>query len=276
MKNIVSIDWLLENINNKDLVILDCRFGMNDPQYGLKAYKKSHINNGVYIDLKDLTGEVRVHGGRHPLPPMNEFVKNMENSGVDNDKVVVIYDDGELAPASRLWFMLKYIGIKEVYVLSGGFKTWAERKLPLTDKLNEAKQSKGITMKINSKMICDVEYVWENLNKEESIIIDSRARERYLGLEEPLDKKAGHIPGAVNYFWKDNFDDLGIKDLKTLKERFEKLNDYKNIIVHCGSGVSACVNILLISEIGFDPILYLGSWSDWISYEDNEIICEKY
>lgn len=278
MKNIVSIDWLLENINNNDLVILDCRFGMNEPQYGLKAYKKSHINNAVYIDLEDLTGEVGEHGGGHPLPSMNEFIKKMENTGVDDEKVVVIYDDGELAPASRIWFMLKYIGKKEVYVLHGGFKTWIERKLPVTDIVNEQKESKGIAMSINSRMICDVEHVRKNIEKEDSLIIDSRSRERYLGLDDPLDKKAGHIPGAVNYFWKDNFansDDFQIKDLKTLNERFDKLKNYKNVIVHCGSGVSACVNTLLMSEIGLDPILYLGSWSDWISYEDNMIVCEK-
>ena len=130
-------------------------------------------------------------------------------------------------------------------------------------------------MKMNSKLICDVEYIRKNIEKEESVIIDSRAGNRYLGIEEPLDKKAGHIPGAVNYFWKDNFEDNKIKDLKTLEERFEEVNDYKNIIVHCGSGVSACVNILVMCEIGLDPILYLGSWSDWISYEDNLIISEK-
>nr|WP_276575891.1 rhodanese-like domain-containing protein [Oceanirhabdus seepicola] len=130
-------------------------------------------------------------------------------------------------------------------------------------------------MKINSKLICDVEYVRENLNKEASIIIDSRARERYLALEEPIDKKAGHIPGAVNYFWKDNFDNLEVKDLNALNEKFHELKNYKKLIVHCGSGVSACVNVLLMSEVGLKPILYLGSWSDWISYEDNEVICEK-
>ncbi|WBW99115.1 sulfurtransferase [Oceanirhabdus sp. W0125-5] len=275
MKNIVTIDWLAENLNNENLVILDCRFGMKEQQYGLNEYIKSHINNAIYIDLKDLIGEVKEHGGRHPLPSLNGFVKMIENSGVDDEKVVVIYDDGELAPASRLWFMLKYIGIKDAYVLNGGFSTWIERKLPVTEMVSKPKESKGIRMNINSKLICDKEYVRENFNKEESIIVDSRSRERYLGLEEPLDKKAGHIPGAINYFWRDNFNGIKIKDLNILKERFEELNDYKKIIVHCGSGVSACVNVLLMSEIGLKPILYLGSWSDWISYDDNEIISEK-
>ena len=276
MKNIVTIDWLLENLNNKEVVILDCRFALSDPEYGLKAYKKSHIKNAIYINLEeDLTGEAGEHGGRHPLPNMKDFAKSMEKVGVDDEKTVVIYDDGDLASASRLWFMLRYIGKKEVCVLNGGFTTWIERELAVTDVVDEPKESKGITIKIHSKLLCDVEYVRENIGKEESVIVDSRSRERYLGLEEPIDIKAGHIPSAVNYFWKDNFDNINVKDLNKLNERFEKLKDYKNLIVHCGSGITGCVNVLMMNEIGFEPILYLGSWSDWISYKENEIICEK-
>lgn len=276
MKNIVTIDWLLENLERKDLVILDCRFDLSNPEYGLEAYKKFHIKNSVYISLEEnMAGETKEHGGRHPLPDMNEFTKTMENSGVDDEKTVVIYDDGDLAAASRLWFMLKYIGIEKVYVLAGGFQTWIERELPTTDIVDEPQKSKGITINIDSKLICDVNYVIENIRKEESIIVDSRSKERHLGLEEPIDKKAGHIPSAVNYFWKDNFHNLKVKDLSKLNERFENLKDYKNIIVHCGSGITGCVNVLMMNEIGFQPILYLGSWSDWITYKDNEIICEK-
>ena len=117
-----------------------------------------------------------------------------------------------------------------------------------------------------------MDFVKNNIEKEGSIIIDSRANDRYLGIEEPLDKKGGHIKGAENYFWQENFKNGKLKKSEELKEGFNKFKKYDNLIVHCGSGITACPNIIAMQEIGLEPVLYLGGWSDWISYEENEIV----
>ncbi|MCT4509222.1 MAG: rhodanese-like domain-containing protein [Tepidibacter sp.] len=116
-----------------------------------------------------------------------------------------------------------------------------------------------------------VDEVRRNIDQDKSIIIDSRSLERYKGEVEPIDKKAGHIPSAQNYFWLDVLEDDKMKDIKKLKDHFNEVLKYKNVIVHCGSGITGCVNYVALDEIGVKSKLYLGSWSDWISYDENEL-----
>ena len=121
MKNFKRKDWLLENINNKKLIILDARPELNDPKAGFEQYKNGHIKGAQYVDLdKVMTGQIDQHGGRHPLPPMNEFIENMRELGINNDSIIIIYDNGDLAMAGRLWWLLKYAGLEKVNVLEGG------------------------------------------------------------------------------------------------------------------------------------------------------------
>jgi thiosulfate/3-mercaptopyruvate sulfurtransferase len=276
MKNVVTAEWLLQNLKRDDIIVLDCRYDMNNLDYGLNEYKKAHIRKAQFVSLEDdLTGKKGVHGGRHPLPDMNEFARKMESLGVDDEKTVVVYDDYELTSAGRLWWMLKYIGKDNVYVLEGGFKGWGEKGFETTDKAEESPKSNGLSVNLQNDMLCYVNYVKERIDDPNSIIVDSRTKERYLGLVEPIDKKAGHIPGAANHFYKDNFDGLKIKDVEALKEMYKDLERYKNIIIHCGSGITACPNIIAMEEIGLKPIFYLGGWSDWISYDENPIETQK-
>jgi thiosulfate/3-mercaptopyruvate sulfurtransferase len=276
LKNIVSAEWLLENINRDDLVILDCRFSLSDPSYGEEAYKKAHIKKAVLVDLeKDLAGEKGEHGGRHPLPDMNVFAKRMEDLGVSDESTVVIYDEGDIQSASRLWWMLKYIGKDNVYVLEGGIGLWSEKGFETTNVSTVPGHKGKLTVNIKPEMRCDVNFVSEQLGSENTVIIDSRSSERYLGLLEPVDKKAGHIPGAKNYFWQEILDGYNLKDMDKLSERFKDLEKYDKIIVHCGSGITACPNILVMDELGLKPIHYAGAWSDWISYDENPVISEK-
>lgn len=273
MKNIVDVQWLINNFDDNKLVLLDCRFDLENGEYGVNAYKKSHINGAHYVDLeKDLADTKGEHGGRHPLPQIDKFKAKMEKLGISNDSIVVIYDDGDLPAASRLWWMLKYMSMDNVYVLEGGFKEWEKRGLKTTDEIPPARNTGKLDISIKSEMICGIETVKENMDDKDVAIVDSRARERYLGIIEPKDKRGGHIPGALNYFWKDIFEENKIKNEEELMSMFKELTKYKKIIIHCGSGITACPNIIAMDEIGIKPILYLGGWSDWISYDENEAI----
>lgn len=275
MKNIITPEWLVQNLNNPDIAILDCRFEMGNPEYGRKSYGEAHIKNALFVDLEDdLTGEIGTHGGRHPLPDMKTFLQRIEEFGISDETTVIVYDDGDLPAASRLWWMLKYIGKEKVYVLEGGLDKWKALGFETQSSIPERPNKGKLALNIHQDMLCDVNYVRDNLTIEDSIVIDSRARERYLGLVEPIDKKAGHIPGAVNSFWLDILDGDKLKNNDGLKELFKGVSSYRNIIVHCGSGITACPNFLAMDEIGLKPVLYAGGWSDWISYKDNKVESE--
>lgn len=275
MKNIVSVNWLKENLNNQNLVVVDCRFDLMDKEYGKRSYEKEHIKGAVRVDLeKDLSSEVREHGGRHPLPKIEKLKETFENIGISNESIVVAYDEGDLAGPARLWWILKYLGHKEVYVLNGGIEAFKSVGGEVTSDVEPIEKSE-FKVNVNKDMIVDMEYVKDRINNERVAIVDSRENKRYIGEFEPVDKRAGHIPGALNYFWMDILDKaedgFTIKSQDKLKELFSKLNDYDEVIVYCGSGVTACPNSLALTEAGVKHKLYAGSYSDWISYEENSV-----
>lgn len=273
MKNIVSREWLINNMSNENLVILDVRGELGEPEYGLKEYEKGHINGAQFVSVEEvLTGKIEKHGGRHPLPEMKEFVEDMKKIGVSNASIVVIYDDGDLAMAGRLWWMLKYIGKENVYVLEGGIKAWINNNLEVTKEVLQPKESKDLSLNINHEIEVHMNYVKDNLHKDNIVIIDSRAYERYIGEVEPLDRIPGHIPSALNYPWMNLVKDGKVMSKDESVKYFENLQQYDEIIVHCGSGITGTVNIMFMEEIGLKPKLYLGGYSDWISYDDNIVI----
>lgn len=272
MGNLISAAWLKNMKNEENLVIFDCRFNLMDSGYGKKAYEEGHIKNAILINLdNDLAGDRDIHGGRHPLPDMSKFAEFMENFGVSNDTTIVIYDDGDLAGPARLWWMLKYMGLDNIYILEGGIKVWKENGGELTTEVNQTFHKGKIVLNIRENMECGMEYVKSSINKKDVVVVDSRARERYLGIVEPMDKKAGHIPGAKNYDWTLNFTNGNVLEISKLKERFKDLERYSEVIVHCGSGITGCVNVLMLQEAGINSKLYVGSWSDWSSYDENPV-----
>ncbi|MES5954254.1 sulfurtransferase [Bacillus fungorum] len=275
---IVTVEWLREHIEDENVRIIDCRFDLANPKWGREKYEEEHILHALYLDLNlDLSSPVTEHGGRHPLPNIEEFADKLSRAGIDEHTTVVAYDSQAGANASRLWWLLNYVGHEKVYILDGGFPAWKENGLPITTVIPVVTR-KTFKASIQDHMLVTMETVRENIRAGADVtLIDSREPKRYVGVEELVDPKAGHIPTAVNYFWKDGILESGqFKDETGQQERFQNLSKDKEIIVYCGSGVTACPNILALKLAGFQNVkLYAGSWSDWISYPENQIAKEE-
>ncbi|MEI7026406.1 sulfurtransferase [Paenibacillus sp. y28] len=274
MKAIVSKQWLLARLYEQDLVIADCRFVLGQPDAGRTAYEQGHIPGARYFDLeRELSAPVTAHGGRHPLPDMDELAGLLGRHGIDRQTRIVAYDDQGGAMASRLWWLLRYLGHEQVYVMDGGFSQWRQEGYPVTAAPPAIAVPKQYIPELQPDMLLSAEEVRSRLGASGTVLLDSREERRYLGLEEPIDKAAGHIPGAVNLFWKGVLDENGRwKRLEGQQQRLAGLDKDKEIVVYCGSGVTACPNVLALQEAGFPHVkLYAGSWSDWISYPDNPV-----
>ncbi len=264
----VSTDFLKEN---KDALLIDCRFIMSEPEKESEAYKKEHIKGAIYVDLdKDMMGELAEHGGRHPLPDMDKFRKKMESIGVSDDRTVVLYDNGEFPSSGRLWFMLQILG-KDSYIINGGYPALVEAGFETDNEIPKLEKGK-ITTPINKDLIVDVNYVRTIKDNPNVILVDSRSEERHLGIEEPIDKIAGRIPGTVNIFWKNCFDGSFVRPKEELEEIFKELDKYDEVVFHCGSGVTGAVNVMMYKNLGKKSKLYAGSYSDYISYKGHELI----
>lgn len=271
---LVTVDWLYERINDSAVRIIDCRFDLAHENFGKECYEEGHIESALYFDLnKDLSSAVTKHGGRHPLPNVEQFAEKLSKAGIDENVTVVAYDSQGGAMASRLWWLLTYLGHERVYVLHGGFPAWKERGLPVTRTIPSFKRA-TFTPSVQYHLLVTMDELKEKINRQEDIaLIDSREEKRYAGVEEPVDPVAGHIPTAKNYFWKNGLTEEGyFKAKEEQEERFSSLSKEKETIVYCGSGVTACPNVLALKMAGFEDVkLYAGSWSDWISYAENEI-----
>lgn len=274
MKNIVDKEWLKSRLGSPNLVLLDCRFSLANPRAGEEAYQLSHLPGAVYCHLeKNLSGPVVKHGGRHPLPNLQSLSAFLESSGISNQSVVVAYDNGEGSFAARLWWLMKYLGHEEVFVLNGGFKNWEQSGYPVDANIPEPAKA-TFEIRLQPGRMATYEEVKGIVEEgtQNTILIDSREPKRYLGIEEPIDKVAGRIPGAINKFWNDGFENGQFKSLSEQLLRFSDVSKDTSIIVYCGSGVTAAPNYLVLEELGFHNLkLYVGSYSDWVSYEDNKI-----
>ncbi|KAB2338257.1 sulfurtransferase [Cytobacillus depressus] len=274
MSFVVEQDWLKERLEQEDIRIADCRYNLGLADEGYELYKKNHIPGAVYFHVSnDLSQPVSTHGGRHPLPNIEEFKQTLQNAGISNETTVIAYDGGEGSFAGRLWWLLKYVGHEKVYVLNGGYKAWTEAGYPVNSAVPEY-QKTNFAIKINNEIYASYEDVKKIVAEKnhETILIDSRENKRYLGLVEPIDKKAGHIPGAINKVWSEGYENGLFKSGEDQAKRFTDIDKDKQIIVYCGSGITATPNFMALKEAGYEHVkLYAGSFSDWISYEENEI-----
>lgn len=258
----ITAAWLADHLNDPNVAIADCRFALMQPELGRQQYREGHIPGAYYFDLnQDLSSPVQKHGGRHPLPDPEQFAHKLSQLGITPSTLVVAYDDSRFGFAARFWWLLRYFGHENVRVLDGGFANWQNLGYPVTS-IVPTERAGNFTPEIQSDWIADIAAVKSGT----STLIDSREAERYRGEREPIDPIAGHIPGAVNYPWQLVTDDRGfLKTPEALKKHWSGIKD--DPIVYCGSGVTACVNLLALAASGIDRAkLYPGSWSDWCSY----------
>ncbi|MFB0957839.1 sulfurtransferase [Clostridiaceae bacterium HFYG-1003] len=270
MKNFINPEDL-EQL--EQVILIDVRQDLQDPNYGRNAYETEHLENAFYLSLEeDLSGPVTPDTGNHPLPEQSSLKARLQEIGASNDSILVVYDEGSNFTAARGWFVLKYYGLENVFVLNGGFAAAKEAGVATSTEIPTAQKS-WIDLSETSIMVADYEEIktYAESPKDGQILIDSRAPERYRGEVEPLYDKAGHIPGAVNYFYMDNYDEHGrLRSGQELEERFAGLKGKSDIIVSCGSGVTACANYIALEEIGLKPRLYVGSYSQWLK-KGNEV-----
>ena len=270
----VSPLWLKENLHNPEVKIIDCRFRLGEADWGLQQYSQSHIPNSYYLNLdQDLSSPVQNHGGRHPLPNIQLLAEKLAQMGIVKDKTkVVVYDDQRFAFASRLWWLIRYLGHDRVFILDGGFSGWLKEEYPTEQKIATLDdQQNTFVPQLKKDWVVDLDYVKQKQNDSSTVIIDARSHDRYLGKTEPIDPVAGSIPSAKNLFWKEMTDSQGkIKSLDELKQLWNQYQDYSQIIMYCGSGVTACVNLLALTTIGINNWkLYVGGWSDYCSYSEH-------
>ena len=267
---LVDAQWLSQHINDLDVVVVDVRFSLANPNLGRSQYQTGHISGAYYLDLdEDLSDSVEQHGGRHPLPDWSVFVEKLTQIGINSapPTQVVVYDDSRFAFAARFWWMLRYLGHEEVSILDGGIRAWKSAGLPLSKDI-PAQRKGDFAPKLQKDWTVDIRTVRQRKDGLGVTIVDARSPERFRGEVEPIDPIAGSIPGAINAFWQDASTEKGyLKDAETLAGYWSGLNPMDKIIVYCGSGVTACVDLFSMAVAGHPMYkLYPGGWSDWCSY----------
>ena len=263
---LMTVDQLERILGRDDVRVIDCRWYLDEPARGAAEFRLGHIPGSVYASLDDdLSGTVGP--GRHPLPPPDDFAETLTRLGVTPSTTVVTYDDRGGAIASRLWWMLTDQGHEMAFLLDGGMQAWASAGNRLSTSENQPERGKFTARPWRD--VTDRSAVVSR--QSDAILIDARSLERYRGDEEPVDPKAGHIPGAISLSQADNLTaDLSFLSPAELHSRFTRsgISTANEVIVHCGSGVTACHNILAMEIAGIKrPRLYVGSWSDWSSHD---------
>ncbi len=268
----------LKNLSKENLIILDARTGKDVKQ----NYLEKHIRGARFIDLdKDLAeiGDNAAFGGRHPLPAVEKFAETLADLGISEDSHIIVYDDknGSNA-AARAWWMLKSFGLENVQVLDGGMQSAENNGVDFSTGEETFDKNPLIRKDHWALPISSLEDVENELQNNSSTVIDVRDAYRYRGESEPIDLVAGHIPGAINIPFSENLDENGnFLKPEIIKEKYSRLleNRAEHLIVHCGSGVTACHTILALNYAGFPiPDLYVGSWSEWSRREGKEIAKE--
>lgn len=264
----VTASWLAEHLADPTVVIVDCRFDLMDTTRGQREYAQGHLPGAYYLDLEqDLSSPRQKHGGRHPLPDPEKFAARLNQMGVTPETLVVAYDDSRFAYAARCWWLLRWLGHDRVAVLDGGYRAYVAAGHPITSVVPPPRPG-NFKPYPHPEWVVDRAAVIAAQADPQMVIVDAREPRRYRGEIEPIDPVAGHIPGAVNYPWQDISDEQGrLKSAAELQAYWQPLATAEQMIVYCGSGVTACVDILGLAIAGFPAAkLYAGSWSDWCSY----------
>lgn len=278
LSSLINPQELIQLSHSKAIVLIDARAGLNAQE----NYEKEHLKSARYVDLNKDLATVDCNpknGGRHPLPSLEKFSDVLSKTGISPESHIIIYDDknGSNA-ASRFWWMLKSIGHEKIQVLNGGLQEAIKAGFPVNSEIEQFEKSNYPVS--NWKLaVADIEEVEKARKNDQNIVIDVRDKNRFDGLTEPLDLIAGHIPGAINVPFSENLDENGFyKSREDLNEKYTAILgniNPENVIVHCGSGVTACHTLLAMDYAGIPiPKLYVGSWSEW-SRNDREMATKK-
>ncbi|TMC54931.1 MAG: sulfurtransferase [Chloroflexi bacterium] len=253
---LVEADWLREHIDDRDVRVIDFRWYLQGRR-GWQEFVRGHIPRAVFLDLEKVTG--KDGGGRHPLPSADQFETELRLRGVNDDTKVVVYDDSGGSTAARLWFLLGYFGHRAQAVLNGGLQAWGQ---PIEDEVEVFAPGNFTAREPDRTSVLDFEAVRALRGMP---LIDARAGERYRGETEPVDPKAGHIPGALNAPYSDNLEPDGrFKSPAELRGRYRELGAEDGAVFYCGSGVNATHHVLAMAVAGLPGArIYAGSWSDW-------------
>jgi thiosulfate/3-mercaptopyruvate sulfurtransferase len=264
---VISPARLAESLGGNGWVVVDCRFDLGASEKGLQAFRTSHVPGAVYAHLdRDLSGAIGGNTGRHPLPDAGRFMQWLGRQGIGNDSQVVAYDDTGGSMASRLWWLLRWLGHERVAVLDGGWQAWTKAGLPVTAQSRPPRPTEFCGGPDMSGIVTTQALL---LPEPRRLIVDVRAAERFRGEREPIDPVAGHIPGAVNLPLQRHLVPDGrflpAADLRALYLPMVTDRQPADLVFMCGSGVTACHGILAMQRAGLPGArLYAGSWSEWI------------
>jgi thiosulfate/3-mercaptopyruvate sulfurtransferase len=268
---LVSTSELAAHLQDPTWVVFDCRHDLVDLGAGERAFREGHIPGAFFASAEtDLSGKKNGRSGRHPLPPPADFAAFLGRCGVSSASTIVAYDDIGGMYAARLWWMTRWIGLREAVVLDGGITKWRAEGRPLTQDVSTA-VPKQLEPSVDPSLVWTADDVLEHLKQPEKFaLIDARAPERYRGDVEPMDPVAGHIPGALNRFYKTNLNpDLTFRPAAELRREFRELvksRPLENVGHQCGSGITGCANLFAMEYAGLrGSKLYAGSWSEWVS-----------
>jgi thiosulfate/3-mercaptopyruvate sulfurtransferase len=268
-KTLIDVGSLQAQLGNPRLTVVDCRFDLMNPDAGRQAYAQAHIPGARYADLnRDLSAPIGPHTGRHPLPSPESFATTLGALGIGNDTQVVAYDEANGSIAARLWWMLRWLGHDAAAVLDGGFKAWTTHGGALQSG-ETAVGAQHFTPRRDANAVLSTAELERTLRAPATLLVDARAPERYAGASEPIDAVAGHVPGAVNHPFTGNLGADGrFLAAAELRRRWQERlagKEPRNLVAMCGSGVTACHNLLSLEIAGFTGAkLYAGSWSEWI------------
>ncbi len=265
---LVTTQELADHLADPDWVVIDTRHDLDDPEWGRRVYERGHIPGAYFLDIEEeLSGPKTGTNGRHPLPDPAAFAARLEACGIGPGSRVVAYDDAGGCYAVRLWWMLRWLGHERAALLDGGLARWEREARPVTAEQPPRRQG-GFVPRPMLGATVDAAYVEHMRTDPSARLVDARAAERYTGAKEPLDPVPGHVPGAVQRFWKTNLaPDATFKSPEDLRDELLDLLDGtapERSVHMCGSGVTACHNLFAMALAGLDGgRLYPGSWSEW-------------
>jgi thiosulfate/3-mercaptopyruvate sulfurtransferase len=267
--SVISPEDLRARLGDPEVIVLDCRHALADFSLGRRLYEVSHIPGAFFAAVEDdLAGRKTGKNGRHPLPDPETFAGFLRGLGINDGTQIVAYDAGSDMFAARLWFLCRWIGHDATAVLDGGFAAWTTLGYPVTAAPSQPSRVGSLAIALRPDLVVDTDYVRANLGDPKMQLLDARAKERYTGETEPIDPVGGHIPGAMQRWFKDNFTPNGnLKSPEQLREEFARAGlDPKRTVHQCGSGVSSAVTLLAMAHAGLDGSrIYNGSWSEWVA-----------